>query len=71
MKLIARIFAETGIRDLFALLHGCIRKNDKQANTVGCATNGFGRSAQLENPRRHDDQCRAGDGSQGRAVRRT
>jgi hypothetical protein len=30
MKLIARIFAETGIRDLFALLHGCIRKNDKQ-----------------------------------------
>lgn len=34
MKLIARIFAETGIRDLFALMHGCIRKNDKQANTV-------------------------------------
>jgi hypothetical protein len=34
MKLIARIFAETGVRDMFALLHGCIRKNDKQANTV-------------------------------------
>jgi len=34
MKLIARIFAETGIRDLFALLHGTIRKNDRQINTV-------------------------------------
>jgi hypothetical protein len=34
MKLIARIFAETGIRDLFALLHGVIRKNDRQVNTV-------------------------------------
>jgi len=34
MKLIARIFAETGVRDMFALLHGCIRKNDKQINTV-------------------------------------
>lgn len=33
-KLIARILAETGIRDLFALLHGVIRKNDKQENTV-------------------------------------
>jgi hypothetical protein len=27
MKLIARIFAETGIRDLFALLHATIRRN--------------------------------------------
>jgi hypothetical protein len=34
MKLIARIFAETGIRDLFQLLHGVIRKNDTEANTV-------------------------------------
>jgi len=34
MKLIARVFAETGIRDLFALIHGCIRKNDRQINTV-------------------------------------
>jgi hypothetical protein len=33
-KLIARILAETGIRDMFALLHGVIRKNDKQVNTV-------------------------------------
>ncbi len=33
-KLIARIFAETGIKDVFNLLHGCIRKNDKQINTV-------------------------------------
>jgi hypothetical protein len=34
MKLIARIFAETGIRDLFSLLHGVIRKNGSQAATV-------------------------------------
>ena len=34
MKLIARIFAETGIRDLFALLHATIRKNDREVNTV-------------------------------------
>lgn len=34
MKMIARIIAETGVRDMFALMHGCIRKNDKQANTV-------------------------------------
>jgi hypothetical protein len=33
-KLIARIFAETGFKDMFALIHGCIRKNDKQASTV-------------------------------------
>ena len=41
MKLIARIFAETGIRDLFALLHG----DDPQARhrrrrRCGCAING-------------------------------
>ncbi|HEY4406129.1 MAG TPA: hypothetical protein VGN55_15890, partial [Xanthobacteraceae bacterium] len=34
MKLIARIFAETGIRDLFALLHGTIRRHGAQAATV-------------------------------------
>lgn len=34
IKLIARIFAETGIRDLFALLHGVIRRNGSQAQTV-------------------------------------
>jgi hypothetical protein len=34
MKLIARIFAETGIRDLFSLLHGTIRRNGSQAATV-------------------------------------
>jgi hypothetical protein len=33
-KLIARIFAETGIRDLFALLHGIIRRNGSKADTV-------------------------------------
>jgi hypothetical protein len=34
VKLIARIFAETGIRDLFSLLHATIRKNGAQAQTV-------------------------------------
>ena len=34
LKLIARIFAETGIRDLFALLHSTVRKNGSQAQTV-------------------------------------
>jgi hypothetical protein len=34
MKLIARVFAETGIRDLFALLHATIRRNGSQAATV-------------------------------------
>jgi hypothetical protein len=34
VKLIARIFAETGIRDLFSLLHMTIRKNGSQAQTM-------------------------------------
>lgn len=34
VKLIARIFAETGIRDLFALLHAEIREHGSQAQTV-------------------------------------
>ncbi len=34
MKLIARIFAETGIRDLFSLLHAIIRKHGQEAETV-------------------------------------
>ena len=34
VKLIARIFAETGIRDLFSLLHATIRKNGSQSQTV-------------------------------------
>jgi len=34
MKLIARIFAETGIRDLFLLMHGLIRRHGQEARTV-------------------------------------
>jgi hypothetical protein len=34
MKLIARIFAETGIRDLFSLLHAIICKHGQEAETV-------------------------------------
>jgi hypothetical protein len=34
LKLIARIFAETGIKDLFGLLHATIRKHGRKAETV-------------------------------------
>jgi hypothetical protein len=34
VKLIARIFAETGIRDLFTLLHATIRKHGSRSQTV-------------------------------------
>jgi hypothetical protein len=34
MRLVARIFAETGIKDLFLLLHATIRKNDRASNTA-------------------------------------
>lgn len=34
MKLIARIFAETGIKDLFTLLHATVRKHGQEAQTV-------------------------------------
>jgi hypothetical protein len=34
IRLIARIFAETGIKDLFWLLHGTIRRHASQADTV-------------------------------------
>jgi hypothetical protein len=34
MKLIARIFAETGIREMFWLLHATIRQNASEAETV-------------------------------------
>jgi hypothetical protein len=34
MKLIARVFAETGIKDLFWLLHATLRKNANKAETV-------------------------------------
>jgi hypothetical protein len=34
MKLIARIFAETGVRDMFWLLHATVRKHGQKAETV-------------------------------------
>lgn len=34
IRLIARIFAETGIRDLFQLIHATIRKHGQEAQTV-------------------------------------
>jgi hypothetical protein len=34
MKLIARIIAETGVRDMFSLLHATIRKHGQEAATV-------------------------------------
>jgi hypothetical protein len=39
MKLIARIFAETGIRDLFSLLHATIRKHGQVAQTIRLRNN--------------------------------
>src|SRR5215211_562486 len=33
LKLVARIFAETGIKDLFTLLHGVVRRNATKADT--------------------------------------
>jgi len=39
MKLIARIFAETGVRDLFSLLHATIRKNGSQVQTMRLRNN--------------------------------
>ena len=48
-KLIARIFAETGIRDLFALLHATIRKHGSQAaDRAPAQPMGHGRPARLE-----------------------
>jgi hypothetical protein len=34
VKMIARIFAETGIRDLFSLLHALVRRHGSQAQTM-------------------------------------
>lgn len=39
VKLIARIFAETGIRDLFQLLHATIRKHGEEAQVVRLRNN--------------------------------
>ncbi len=39
MKLIARIFAETGIRDLFQLIHAVIRKHGGEKQTVRLRNN--------------------------------
>jgi hypothetical protein len=33
-KLIARVFAETGIRDMFLLIHATVRDNDDKENTI-------------------------------------
>lgn len=39
IRLVARIFAETGIKDLFWLLHGLIRKHGQKAETVRLRNN--------------------------------
>jgi hypothetical protein len=39
LRLIARIFAETGIKDLFWLLHATIRENASQADTIQVSNN--------------------------------
>jgi len=70
MKLIARIFAETGIRDLFYLLHGTIRKHGQKARTVRLRNQWV-----PVDPRnwktRNDMTVHVGTGSGGRAQRLT
>lgn len=39
LRLIARIFAETGVKDLFWLLHATIRKNASQSETIQVSNN--------------------------------
>jgi hypothetical protein len=39
MKMIARVFAETGVKDLFWLLHATIRKHGQKAETVRLRNN--------------------------------
>ena len=39
MRLIARIIAETGVKDMFQLLHGTIRRHGQQAQTVRLRNN--------------------------------
>ena len=58
VKLIARIMAE-GVRDIFALLHGTIRKHGQQRQTVRLRNAWVNVDpSRLEDPRRHDHQCR-------------
>jgi hypothetical protein len=68
MKLIARIFAETGIRDLFSLLHATIRKHGTQRDTVRLRN----QWVQID-PRdwktRHDLTINVGLGSGGKSER--
>ncbi len=39
MRLIARIFAETGVKDMFLLVHGTVRKHGQQPQTVRLLNN--------------------------------
>jgi hypothetical protein len=67
IKLIARIMAE-GVRDIFALLHGTIRKHGQALETVRlrkCL--GQCRSARLEDPRRDANQLRSPNAAFDRA----
>ena len=66
MRLVARIFAETGIRDMFLLLHSTIRRNDREENTVRLR-NKWVTVAPQEWQRRKDMTVRVGVGSGGKA----
>ncbi len=68
VKLIARIFAETGIRDLFALLHATIRKHGTQAATVRLR-NDWVRVDPREWKTRNDLTINVGLGSGGKSER--
>ena len=68
LLLIARIFAETGIRDLFSLLHATIRKNSSVAQTVRLR-NQWVQVDPREWKSRNDMTINVGLGTGGRAQR--
>jgi hypothetical protein len=68
-KMIARIFAETGIRDLFTLLHATIRKHGSQLATVRLRNQWVTVDPRGWKAQRHDRECRARHRQQDRAAR--
>lgn len=68
MKLIAKILAETGMRDMFALLHATIRKHGQRTETVHLRNQWSRSPPQLEDAQRHDYHGHAGSRRAGGAT---
>ncbi len=66
MRLIARIFAETGFKDLCMLVHGLIRKHGQQAQTIRLK-NTWVTVDPRDWKKRNDMQVRVGLGTGGKA----